>query len=254
VTKVAFPTDEHYPFQDEPARQVALKIIADFKPDLRVAGSDGLDFYTLSVFDKDPQRMKNANLQHEIESWKKGQREWKDASPDARIWYVAGNHEDRLRRHLWRHPELFDLEVLRLPNLLGFAEMGIPWNNDPMAHVELELHKKLILRHGGMVRQHSAYTAKAMLEKEKYARSVIHGHTHRGGTHMVTTRDEVVQAQEGFCLCKLDPEYTEHPNWQQGITLAEVDDNILSIDAIPFHRVGSCVVARWRGKEYSEKF
>ena len=34
--KVAFPTDEHYPFQDENARHVALQIVRDRPACLRV--------------------------------------------------------------------------------------------------------------------------------------------------------------------------------------------------------------------------
>ena len=59
MTRLVFPTDEHFPFQDEHARSVALQITADFQPEIRIAGSDGLDFYGLSKFDKDPHRMKN---------------------------------------------------------------------------------------------------------------------------------------------------------------------------------------------------
>ena len=40
TVKVAFPTDEHYPYQDEYARDVALQIVADFSPDVLISGSD----------------------------------------------------------------------------------------------------------------------------------------------------------------------------------------------------------------------
>ena len=32
--KIAFPTDEHFPFQDDQAREVAMMIVQDFDPDL----------------------------------------------------------------------------------------------------------------------------------------------------------------------------------------------------------------------------
>lgn len=218
-----------------------------------MAGSDGLDFYRLSRFSKDPIRVKSVTLQQEIELWKSGQREWKDASPDAKIFYLIGNHEDRLRRWIWEHPEFAELEALELYNLLGFASLGIPWNKEKgeEGHKELDLGC-LLLEHGRFVRKYSAYTAKAHAEEGFYARSVLHGHTHRGGTYMVQTRDRVVQSQECFCLCRLDPEYTRNPNWQQGLVLVEIENNTPFIEAIPFHRIGGKVTARWRGKEYSE--
>ena len=69
MIKIAFPTDEHFPFQNDRAREVALKIVQDFGPDVVPAGSDGLDFYKLSRFDRDPARMKAHSLQEEIQMW-----------------------------------------------------------------------------------------------------------------------------------------------------------------------------------------
>jgi len=80
MTKIAIPTDEHIPFQDDRARAVALKIVADYQPDIRIAGSDGVDFYMLSRFDKNPLRAA-FGLQGEIDMWKASQREWRDAAP-----------------------------------------------------------------------------------------------------------------------------------------------------------------------------
>jgi len=70
---------------------------------------------------------------------------------------------------------------------------------------------------------------------------------------MVTTRDGIIQAQESFCLCKLDPEYMRNPNWQQGIVLVEVINGIATIEAIPFNKKKNKLVARWRGEEYLSK-
>lgn len=239
-------TDEHFPHQDDHARSLALKIVRDFNPDVRICGSDGMDFYSISKFDKDPDRIASTTLQDEINQWKAGQREWRDASPNARPLFLLGNHEDRLRKYLWRHPELWGLEALKLQNVLGFAELGIE-NQDGN---EILLHNKLLIKHGERVRTHSAYSAKAELEKEFYSVSILSGHTHRGGVHYATTRKGVVEAHECFCLCRLDPEYTSNPNWQQGIVLAEVDKNYLSIVDIPFQSSGKKLTARWNNMEY----
>lgn len=247
MIKIVFPTDEHRPHHDPKAVELAMRITEDFNPDLRVAGSDGLDFYNISRYDKDPRRMYEENLQVEINSWIAGQKEWRDASPNASVYFLIGNHEARLEKFLWKHSMLWGLDALDLPQMLQFKALGIPWNKGQ--HNELELCGKLILRHGSLVRQHSAYTAKAILEREYYARNVVFGHTHRGGTHMVTTRDGTVQAQEAFCLCDLHPEYVRNPNWQQGLVLIEVGDYV-SIEAVPFNLVNGKLTARWRGKEY----
>lgn len=238
-------TDEHFPFQNEKARSVAMSIVRAFDPDIRICGSDGLDFYALSKFDKNPERASSSKLQLEINAWKTGQREWRDASPNAKPFFLTGNHEDRLRKYLWKHPELADLEVLRLENILDFAGLGIEEGGS-----ELMLYDNLVIRHGDHVRKYSGYSAKAELEREFFSRSILTGHTHRGGSHFATARGKVIEAHECFCLCSLEPEYVEHPNWQNGIVLAEVDKNHLWVDPILFHNYKGKVIAHWRGKEY----
>lgn len=245
--RVIFPTDEHFPFQDDAARSVALQIGQDFNPDLRISGSDGVDFYRISKFDKNPDRFAMSTLQYEIDLWCEGQHEWLDATPNAMVRYIKGNHEDRLRKYIWSHPELSGLRALEIPNLLDFSALGIEKIED-----EIEL-PGLLITHGDIVRKHSAYTAKAALENNFHAVSMMTGHTHRGGAHYITTRNGVVQSHECFCLCSLEPEYMQHPNWQQGIVLAEVTRTRLSIEPIPFFRHRGKVRAIWRGKEYIEK-
>jgi len=248
--RVAFPTDEHYPFQDERARSVALQIVQDFDPHVRIAGSDGMDFYSISKYSKNPARMKGTNLQNEINKWQAGQREWMDAAPNAHGYFLIGNHEDRLRRYIWNHPEISDLEVLKLQNILELFKFDIYWSE--AGSKELNLYNKVVLKHGSYVRKNSAYTAKAELEKEHYSISVVAGHTHRGGTVYATTRHGLVIGQEAFCLCTLNPEYMDNPNWQQGIVLIDVDRNHLSIEPIPIHTTSNKKTAVWRGKEYTE--
>lgn len=250
--RIAFPTDEHHPYQDSQAVGLAMKIVSDFDPDLLVVGSDGMDFYGLSHFDKNPNRMKSG-LQKEIDSWKAGQRAWRDAAKRAARMYIKGNHEDRLRKHLWRHPELYGLNALTLQKLIGLDELGIFYDPEPTdeANTEINVNDLLVIRHGSYVKKLSAWSARAEAEKEFYAVSTLTGHTHRDGSFFVTTRRGIIQAQEGFCLCRLDPEYTQHPNWQQGIVLAEVNEDSVSFEPVLFQTFRSRKTARFRGKEYS---
>lgn len=244
--KVIFPTDEHHPYADEKALSVARQIGKDFDPDLRIAGSDGMDFYALSKFNKDPGRMKAGGLQREIDVWVASQRSWIDATPNARVMYIAGNHEDRLRSWLWRHPEVHGLEALALPNLLLFDQLGIE-----MADNDEVILNGLILKHGSVVAGNSAYSARGELEREHFKLHTITGHTHRGGTTYATSRGVTVVGTEGFCLCSLTPEYIKNPDWQLGMVLAEVTPSSSpSIKPVPFFYLRGRVVAHWRGKEY----
>lgn len=244
TARIAFPTDEHYPYQDEQARSIALQIVADFNPNVMVSGSDGVDFYKLSKFDKNPDRQHS--VQHEIDLWIRGQDEWRSAAPDARRIFIVGNHEDRLRRYLWSNPELHSLRAVRLPNLLELDKQQIEYSPR-----EIVFFDKLVIRHGAVIRKYSAYTAKAELEKEKFAISVLSGHTHRGGSFFTSNRNGTIQAHECFCLCDLEPEYADRPDWQQGIVLATVSNQVLNIEPILFHTRNGKKVAFWRDKMYT---
>lgn len=250
--KIAFPTDEHFPFQDERARSVALQIVKDFDPDVRITGSDGVDFYSISKFDKNPKRLKLYGLQAEINAWRAGQREWLDAAPNAKTKFIRGNHEDRLIRYLWRHPEIADLEVLTLPSVLGLKQLKIGWeySKGDKANMEFQVRDQLLIKHGAIVRKHSAYTARAELESEYYQINTLTGHTHRGGTTYAQTRRGLVVGMECFCLCDLDPEYVAKPNWQHGIVLATVERSGVQIEPVPFWNSGRKVHTYWRDKHY----
>ena len=242
--KFAIITDEHYPYQDEFARNLAKNIVCEFKPDLMTVGSDGVDFYNISSFDKNPENFKTG-LQVEIDAWKVGQREWRDCAPHAKRKFIIGNHEDRLRKFLWKHPEISGLEALELQNLLGLSSLGIEY-----AGQEVLVDDLLSIKHGSIIRKFSAMSAKAEVENERFAISTLSGHSHRGGVFYGRTRNGIVQGAECFCLCKLDPEYVKDPDWQQGIVLGETINGILSIEAVPFHGFGRLKRAIWRGKEY----
>jgi hypothetical protein len=244
--RLAFPTDEHHPFQDDEAIELALRIVEDFQPDEIIVGSDGIDFYSISKFSKDPERLKGFTLQAEINSWKATQRKWISAAPYARRRYLTGNHEDRLEKYIWDHPELHGLEALRLPALLGFDDLGLTGVEPEITYGDL-----LVVKHGTVVRRHSAYTAKGELENEMYAISTLTGHTHRGGAHLATSRHGLVQAVEAFCLCDTSPAYIKGaPNWQQGIVLATVSDFGVHFEPVPFFNYLGKTRAIWRGKQY----
>ena len=249
ITKVAFPTDEHYPFQDPRAVALAQKIVHDFKPDILIRGSDALDFYSISRYQKS-RAVFSGGLEDEIEAWHKGEREWADVVPKGTEKpFLVGNHEERLQKYILANArELEFIDGLQLPNLLDFKRYGIrmAYNNEKV------VDGQLLIKHGEMVRKFSAYTAKGELEKEKYGITLMTGHTHRGGVHYTTTRRGVVAAYECFCLCSTNPSYASNPDWQQGISLATVHPDGVQVEMIPFFIKGNKYYAHWRDKEYVE--
>ena len=257
MPKVLFATDAHVPFQDKWAVELALKIGEDYDPDLRVAGSDGLDFYTLSRFDKDPSRGKRITLQDEIYQWQVMEQVWNDACPRAKARYLLGNYEIRLRRYIWnKAPEISSLDGLRFENTLALDALGIAYEDFSIETNNQEIDIGcLVIKHGTYARKHSGWSVKAELENEFYAMNILAGHSHRAAQYFVTTRRGMVKGVEGFCLCDMHPPYIagSNPNWQQSITLAEVHDETVNFELIPFERVNGALRARWRAKEYLVK-
>lgn len=245
--KIAFPTDIHAPYHDPRAISLATQIIRDYKPDILLNGGDACDFYSISSFDKDPNRMK-LGFQNEIDEFQEVQRQLIRACPtSAERYLLVGNHEDRLRRYLWKNPELHTLDALKLDSILGLDSMAT------QVIEELRIGNTLF-KHGDLIRKHSAYAAKGTLVNMGHQFNVIFGHTHRFGRHFKTRGDgSVVWGLEGGCLC--DPDQADYmqgvPNWQQGLLLVNIVDEVAEPETILFHEHSKTILkAVWRGKEY----
>lgn len=209
-------SDWHVPFHDRWGMDLTLKVISIVKPTRIVIAGDALDFWGLSVFDKNPERAKDGGLQVELDIFDKVVRTIIAAVPTGcKMDYLPGNHEDRLRRFIWKNPALYGLRALSLNNLLNLDALGIEYHED---ECEL-LSGQLVVKHGRYVSAHSAASSKRELENEKHAISTITGHVHRLGAFYARTRRGQVAGWENGCLCSLEPEYIKRPNWQHGFTL-----------------------------------
>ena len=219
-----------------PGRQGAgrrLEDRQDFNPDILPAGSDGLDFYKLSRFDRDPQRMKQTTMQSEIMMWQKAQREWNDAAPNARRQFIPGNHEERWDKTHLEARSIPELLTFLLPKVLRLKELGIEENMCEEIDLGRTGHPPRAGRPAALWS-----SARGEVEKQRYQVSTMTGHTHRGGIYMTTTRQGIIYGVECFCLCKLDPWYGHGPyDWQHGIVLATIHkDKILSSKPSPSPR------------------
>lgn len=137
---------------------------------------------------------------------------------------ITGNCS-RLERYLKKHPELYSLNALKLPNLLNLDNYVIEYKDKGFKLGSL----KII--HGDMVRKFSSYTARG--ELEKHDSSGISSHTHRGGVYYYRTPERYLAWFESFCLCDLNPEYVSEPNWQQGFLYGHVEKDSFAVTPIP---------------------
>lgn len=202
-------TDWHVPYHDEKAVSCALKFCEVVQPDIIVM-HEVHDFYELSRFSQDP--MRKETLQDELDIATKYFRRLRKLCPESRIMLLESNHLDRLRRFLWTEGRpLASLRALKLETLLELDRHDIELR-------ENFNYKGVLFKHGDIVRQQSAYTAKGEFEREGCAG--VTGHTHRLGSFFVRKRGGSYAWVESGCLCELEPEYVNGvANWQHGITL-----------------------------------
>lgn len=220
--KVVAIGDLHIPYHNKVMVKNFAQFCKDEQPDQIILGGDIVDFYDLSSFDKNPDRLNN--LQDEISECVDFIKNLRKACPDSKLVYIIGNHEDRLRRFLWKNPQLASLEALKLEELLQFKKYKVEF-------CESYFINGFEYTHGDLVRKHSSYSAKC--EFENRGHSGMSHHVHRGGSYYKTTHDGTYGWFENFCGCDLNPEYIKGtPNWQNGFHLNYHDDNAFDIHPI----------------------
>ena len=261
------------PIHDELALQIALMVLADARPDVVILVGDNLDFcelgkYVVQAAYRDTTQAtidRGAILAAQLRA---------AAGPDARILWIAGNHEERLPRMIQTNAAAaFGLKrgnlpdewpVLSVPVLCRFDEYGIEYLPGYPAS-SVWINERLRVIHGDRVNS-SGSTAHKYLASEKT--SVIYGHVHRREWAEKTRLDydgpKTVMAASPGCLCRTDGvvpstkagyDLDGRPmansiaeNWQQGLAVVEYDegDGWFNYEQIAIHEGR----ARWRKKTY----
>src|SRR5260370_26148298 len=118
---VVVANDHHVPFHDESALALFKHFLRRERPEWLILNGDFQDFWEVSRFDLTPRGGKE--FKEEIAIGKTILRSFRRILPKARITWVEGNHEFRLRRYLIQNarvlygvpgltvPELFDLKL-----------------------------------------------------------------------------------------------------------------------------------------------
>ncbi|WP_119071539.1 hypothetical protein [Aggregatilinea lenta] len=255
MTKIAWLTDQHGIFIDRDAWELALLLTQRFQPDVVPVGSDDIDFYRLSKFDKNPDRRET--VQDELDFQWERYEELVSAVPEACFYpTVLGNHNERFFKRLWDDPKFFGLNALEYRSLMGYDHFGFSWAGnawDANANREYSPAPGLAFTHGVKVSQFPGYSVKSEMASRFYDASLVMGHCHRGAITWVTKPSgEQLVGIEGFCLCGLQPEYANHTNWTQGVVFATVHDDLpTQFELIPFDRAGGRLCAHWRDEAYS---
>lgn len=217
-------SDIHIPYQDDKAVAVMREFAKDYKPQHLVINGDLLDFYSLSTFDKCPDR--KYSVMEEVNDGVQFLKEMrKIVGPKAQMYFTEGNHEARLQRYLAKNPELADMPELRIDRLLKlkeqkikFAGVGVDYWAQDTGHIKIG---NAIVTHGDNRFNGAATSANsgysAMNTIKKMQSSVIMGHVHRLAQVHHSTPYGTLVGVEGGCLCM--PAGTA--NWQQGFVTFE---------------------------------
>lgn len=217
-------SDLHIPNQDDTTLNLVFDCIVNLQPENLVLLGDILDCYWNSSFLKNPKN--NIYLQEEADIFYKKFSYLRKYIPHTNIYYILGNHEDRLLKDQWEKPQYIGLRALEPRELLRLDKLNIDNYRNKV------IINDFIYYHGDKVSNKSSYTAKAEFEGFQM-NSGISGHTHRLGSYYHTYDKCTKNWFENGCLCDLDPEYIrEKVNWQQGFSVVNYFEGINQVDQI----------------------
>lgn len=259
------------PTHDEDAISVALGVIKTLKPEIIVCVGDNLDLPEMGKYVTYPSYAQTT--QAAIDRATTFCAEMRMASPHAHIVWLAGNHEERMPKHIVQNavaayglrkgnaPESWP--VLSVPYLCRMDEFGVEYMPGYPA-ADVWVNKKLRIIHGDRVNS-SGITATKYLNAEKT--SVIYGHIHRIETAYKTREDydgpRTIMAASPGCLCRIDGAIPStkggvdldgrpierHENWQQGLGIVMFEDegeHKFSYECMPIYNGWGM----FRGKEF----
>jgi hypothetical protein len=247
---VVVANDFQIPLHDEKALALFKLFLRREKLDWLVLNGDFQDFWEISSFDLTP-RTGKAFLE-EITIGKKILKSFRRMLPRARITWIEGNHEFRLRKYLIKNAkELYGLPGLSVPELFDLKDLKIEYAPcDAMASRFTDSFIRvgnLYVGHWDFVATDGGYAAKRLVEDKGV--SVLQGHTQRFGAHARTTvGGRVLLGIENFSMCVRKASYASYPNWQQGFSVIYLEPKSGRFQWYPVAIATDMFI--WKGKKY----
>jgi hypothetical protein len=240
IKRIVLVSDLQCPYHDEIAVRNLSRFIKRWKPHRVASVGDEIDLPQLSKWER--------GLAGEFAGTLDRDRKitqdvlWKLKVTDI----VRSNHSDRLYNSIkTRMPAFAALPELRFENWLGLKDLGITYWRDPMP-----IAPNWIVLHGdeGSVAQKGGLTALGLAIK--HGKSVVCGHTHRGGLSGLTMASGGVLGhtlwglEVGNLMSFKSARYLKggSGNWQQGFGLLYVDERKVTPVFVPINRDGSFTV------------
>ena len=123
---VVIANDFQIPFHDERALSLFKLFLRRERPDWLILNGDFQDFWEISSYDLTPRR--GQEFKRQIETGQKILRSLRHSLPRARITWIEGNHEFRMRKYLIQNArELYGLPGVSVPDIFDLKRLKIEY-------------------------------------------------------------------------------------------------------------------------------
>jgi len=203
--------DIHCPYHDETAIEAAVRWGKEHKVNTVLFGGDQCDFYQISEFLRDPNKVDiyaELEMFYDLVIW------IKHILPKADIYFLLGNHDDRIQRYLFtKAPQFRNDPELDIDHFAKLSELGVRY-----------IKRKSIIEVGNFYLGHGDDFGKMISSPVSPARTFgmkakanyIGGHCHR--TSEWTGRGlagEITCYSVGL-LGTISPDWNPNNEWNQG--------------------------------------
>lgn len=217
-------SDIHFPFHDECALAATLDYAYQHDPTIILLAGDILDLPNLSTH---PNINPKDLLEQEFLMVAEFLEDLRTHFPKARIVWMEGNHEMRVKHYLMRKaPELFSLPNMDVPGLLcSYAGPQAMTNVEWVDDCRVVRTGYLAHLHGHEFRGGGGVNPARWLFL-RTGENAICGHFHRTSEH---SEPSLGRKQRGAwttgCLCTETPDWMRHTKWNQGFAWIDVEAN-----------------------------
>lgn len=231
-------TGKYTPFHDRSVFSLSLQIATEAQPEIIIWNGDFFDLPDWSdKFVSSPDFYYTLQPALVELSWWMGR--FINAVPGARHVYIEGNHCARMNKSIQRNMQvayglkrvndLDGYDVMSIPHLMGFKEMGVEWKGS-YPKGEVWLNENCRVGHGDVTRGKSGDTVKAVMNETTHGE--IFGHIHRNEIVSKTiptyNGEKIIVVGSFGSMTKIGqdgpPAKKGRNNWQQGFGFIDFDD------------------------------
>ena len=205
--------DTQIPFHDELAIRTAVN---SGKYDTIILMGNIIDCHSQSHFERDP-RYRDFNFERLqlIQFYKYLRFHF----PKEKIIFLEGNHEYRLTRWLWEHPEMYNIDEFQPSNILRCSDFNIEYVSGKTLKIGC-----LNLVHGHEIKGGGEQPAKNFVKK--CMENIATFHFHKTQEWIEPKFDEsIVGGWSVGCLCGLRPKWLPVNKWNHGFAHVKLLDN-----------------------------